>query len=138
MTEPQNPQTPEDPTERLQPSSPQDEDLLAGAENLLRAEWQRSGPLAARRRRLLYALSDLSLFHIVGRDWVGVGDDGFVFGELDNRTSDLLVRRLEDLASLVSEPPIRPSEGQLGLDLDVVAGPTAQAVRAPHHLGAIR
>lgn len=74
-------------------------------------------------RRMARVFGDLGLTSIVGRSWMQSGDSGFVFGELDDRRFDLLLRALEDLASGVGPSPWVSTAGQLAFPSLDVPGP---------------
>jgi hypothetical protein len=74
-------------------------------------------------RRMARVFGDLGLTSIVGRSWMQAGDEGFVFGGLDDRRFDLLLRALEDLASGVGPSPWVSTAGQLAFPSLDVPGP---------------
>ena len=74
-------------------------------------------------RRMARALGDLGLTSIVGRSWMQAGDEGIVFGGIDDRRFDLLLRALEDLASGVGPSPWVSTAGQLAFPSLDVPGP---------------
>lgn len=78
---------------------------------------------AVQLRRMARVFGDLGLTSIVGRSWVQAGDEGFVFGGLDDRRFDLLLRALEDLASGVGPSPWVSTAGQLAFPSLDVPGP---------------
>jgi hypothetical protein len=68
-------------------------------------KYQLSGEAgAARLRRFNRALLDLGLSGIVGKNWIRYVDGSFTFGDLNDRSSDALLRRLEDLTSTKGAP----------------------------------
>ncbi|MTA15120.1 MAG: hypothetical protein F2534_21200, partial [Actinobacteria bacterium] len=74
-------------------------------------------------RRMARVFGDLGLTSIVGRSWMQPGDEGIVFGGLDDRQFDLLLRALEDLASGVGPSPWVSTAGQLAFPSLDVPGP---------------
>lgn len=55
---------------------------------------------AARLRRFHRVFTDLGLTGTLGRNWVTFHDGRFEFADLTDRSSDALLRRLEDLIGL--------------------------------------
>jgi len=99
-------------------------DPVSHAVAVIDAAAEQAERLAPRRRRLIRALMDLDVLDAVGgREWVGIGEDGFEFAPLTSRQSDRLTNGLEDLVTLLDsrgllDPeivPVAPGQGELPL-----------------------
>jgi hypothetical protein len=87
-----------------------DNEVVRSAGEIIAAAFPMAERMRLRRRRLILALGDLGLLELVGgQGFVSIGEGTLEFGDLDDRRSDGLVRRLECLAAAI--PPVKPYPG---------------------------
>lgn len=125
-------------TSKNQPNGPADEpvsnieqDLLAEAGAIVGAVFASQTSFVPLRKRANRSLHDLGMVRLLGTDWIDIDGDRVVFGSIDLRTFERLVRLLEDLEPSVELAP-QPGPGQLQLLFPAAPIPTPPSATTHH------